>query len=48
MKDHIRECNSGHWAIVFDLCDPETGKRGRKWHSFTGTKRKAEGKGIAR
>jgi integrase len=42
MKGHIRERAPGHWAIVIDLCDPATGKRRRKWHSFVGTKRKAQ------
>ena len=42
MKGHIRERTPGQWAIVIDLHDPETGKRRRKWHSFTGTKRQAQ------
>ena len=42
MKGHIRERSPGHWAIVLDLRDPETGKRKRKWHSFRGTKREAQ------
>jgi integrase len=42
MKGHIRERSSGHWAIVLDVRDPETGKRKRKWHSFAGTKRQAQ------
>jgi hypothetical protein len=42
MKGHIRERSSGHWAIVLDVRDPETGKRRRKWHSFKGTKRAAQ------
>jgi integrase len=42
MKGHIRERSPGHWAIVIDLPDPETGKRRRKWHSFEGTKREAQ------
>ena len=42
MKGHIRERSPGHWAIVIDLRDPETGKRRRKWHSFRGTKREAQ------
>ncbi len=42
MKGHIRERTPGHWAIVIDLRDPATGKRRRKWHSFAGTKRKAQ------
>ena len=42
MKGHIRERSPGHWAIVLDVRDPETGKRRRKWHSFKGTKRQAQ------
>lgn len=41
MKGHIRERSPGKWAIVIDLYD-ETGKRRRKWHSFSGTKRQAQ------
>jgi Phage integrase, N-terminal SAM-like domain len=42
MRGHIRERSPGHWAIVLDMRDPETGKRKRKWHSFRGTKRQAQ------
>ena len=42
MKGHIRERSPGHWAIVIELRDPESGKRRRKWHSFHGTKRQAQ------
>jgi len=42
MKGHIRERSPGHWAIVIETRDPQTGKRKRKWHSFKGTKRKAQ------
>ncbi|MBR1155892.1 tyrosine-type recombinase/integrase [Bradyrhizobium sp. JYMT SZCCT0428] len=42
MKGHIRERSPGHWAIVFDVPDPKTGKRRRKWYSFKGTKRQAQ------
>ncbi len=42
MKGHIRQRSPGHWAIVIDLRDPESGKRRRKWHSFEGTKREAQ------
>src|SRR5262245_4693717 len=42
MKGHIRERSSGHWAIVLDVRDPESGRRRRKWHSFSGTKREAQ------
>src|SRR5262249_13323430 len=42
MKGHIRERSAGHWAIVIDVRDPQTGKRRRKWHSFAGTKRQAQ------
>src|SRR5262245_55919316 len=42
MKGHLRERSPGHWAIVIDIRDPVTGKRKRKWHSFRGTKKKAQ------
>ena len=42
MKGHIRERSPGRWAIVLDVRDVETGKRKRRWHSFTGTKRAAQ------
>ena len=42
MKGHTRERSPGHWAIVIDIRDPETGKRRRRWHSFGGTKRQAQ------
>lgn len=42
MKGHIRERSPGKWAVILDLRDPETGKRKRKWHSFSGTKREAQ------
>jgi integrase len=42
MRGHIRERSPGHWAIVIDVRDTETGKRRRKWHSFKGTKREAQ------
>jgi integrase len=42
MKGSIRERSPGHWAIILDQRDPATGKRKRKWHSFTGTKRQAQ------
>jgi integrase len=42
MKGHLRERSPGHWAIVIDVRDPQTGKRKRRWHSFTGTKREAQ------
>ena len=42
MKGHIRERSPGHWAIVLDVRDVETGKRKRRWHSFSGTKRAAQ------
>lgn len=41
MKGHIRERSPGHWAIVVDSRDA-SGKRKRKWHSFTGNKRGAQ------
>jgi integrase len=42
MKGHIRERSPGHWAIVLEMRDPETGARKRKWHSFRGAKREAQ------
>ena len=42
MKGHIRERSPGHWAIVIDVRDPQTGERKRRWHSFAGTKREAQ------
>jgi integrase len=42
MKGHIRERSPGKWAIILDVHDPATGKRRRKWHSFSGTKRGAQ------
>jgi integrase len=42
MKGHIRERSPGHWAVVVEMRDPETGRRKRKWHSFTGNKRQAQ------
>jgi hypothetical protein len=37
MRGHLRERSPGHWAIVIDVRDPQTGKRKRRWHSFKGT-----------
>lgn len=42
MRGHIRERSPGHWAIVLDIRDLETGERKRKWQSFVGTKREAQ------
>jgi integrase len=42
MKGHLKERSPGHWAIILDLPDPQTGRRRRKWHSFKGTKREAQ------
>jgi hypothetical protein len=42
MKGHIRERSPGRWAIVLDVCDPQTGARKRRWHSFKGNKRQAQ------
>ena len=41
MRGHIKERSPGHFAIILDLQDTN-GKRRRKWHSFKGTRRKAE------
>jgi integrase len=42
MKGHLRERSPGHWAIVIDVRDSQTGKRKRRWHSFAGTKRQVQ------
>jgi len=42
MKGHIRERSPGHYAIILDAHDLQTGKRKRRWHSFEGTKRQAQ------
>jgi integrase len=42
MKGHLRERSPGHWAIVIDVRDAQTGRRKRRWHSFAGTKRQAQ------
>jgi integrase len=42
MRGHLRERSPGHWAIVIDVRDPQTGKRKRRWHSFAGNKRQAQ------
>jgi len=42
MKGHLRERSAGHWAIVIDVRDSQSGQRKRKWHSFRGTKREAQ------
>jgi integrase len=42
MRGHLRERSPGHWAIVIDARDPQTGNRKRRWHSFAGNKREAQ------
>jgi hypothetical protein len=42
MRGHLKERSPGHWAIILDVHEPETGKRKRRWHSFVGTKRAAQ------
>jgi integrase len=42
MRGHIRQRSPGRWAIILDVCDPLTGRRRRKWHSFAGTKTAAK------
>jgi integrase len=42
VKGHIRERSPGHWAVILDVPDPQTGQRKRRWHSFKGTKRQAQ------
>ena len=46
MRGHLRERSPGHWAIVIDVRDPDTGKRKRRWHTFAG--HQAAGAGRAR
>jgi integrase len=42
MKGSIRERSPGRFAIILEQRDAATGKRKRKWHSFSGTKRQAQ------
>lgn len=42
MKGSIRERSPGRWAVILEQSDAATGKRKRKWHSFSGTKRQAQ------
>ena len=42
MKGSIIERSPGHFAIILETRDAATGKRKRKWHSFTGNKRAAQ------
>jgi integrase len=42
MRGHLKERSPGHWAIVIDVPDPQTGARRRKWHAFRGNKRAAQ------
>jgi integrase len=42
VKGSLKERSPGHWAIIIDIPDPASGKRRRKWHSFSGTKRQAQ------
>jgi integrase len=42
MKGHLKERSPGHWAIILDASDQQTGKRKRRWYSFAGTKRQAQ------
>jgi integrase len=41
MKGSLKERSPGRWAIILDVHDPQTGKRKRKWISFSGTRREA-------
>lgn len=34
MKGHIRERGKGNWYAVFDVIDPQTGERKRKWQKL--------------
>src|SRR5262245_52513113 len=42
MKGHIRERSPGHWAIVIDVRDPQTGQRTPSWHECKSGKREAQ------
>jgi integrase len=42
MKGHVTEQGKGNWYAVFDVRDPVTGKRKRKWRSLPGCKGKRE------
>jgi integrase len=42
MKGSLRQRSPNRWAIILDRPDPVTGKRRRRWHSFSGTKREAQ------
>src|SRR5262249_14545277 len=42
MKGSLKERSPGHWAIILDVYDTQTGKRRRRWHSFNGNKRQAQ------
>ena len=42
MRGSIKERSPGRWAIILDQVDASTGRRKRKWHSFSGTKRQAQ------
>src|SRR2546429_7233477 len=44
MKGSIinRPKGSNRWSIILEIRDEATGKRRRRWHSFTGTKRQAQ------
>jgi integrase len=37
-----RPKGSNRWSIILEVRDETTGKRKRRWHSFTGTKRQAQ------
>jgi integrase len=37
-----RPKGSNRWSIILEIRDDATGKRKRRWHSFTGTKRQAQ------
>jgi integrase len=41
MRGSLKERSPGHWAIILDIHDPQTGKRRRKWHAFRGSKKEA-------
>src|SRR5262249_1058331 len=42
MRGSIVQRGARSWAVILDERDPVSGKRKRRWHSFTGTKREAQ------
>jgi len=42
MRGSLKQRSQNHWAIILDARDPQTGRRKRRWYSFTGSRREAE------